>query len=39
LLIFVHKWEVCAMLPRTEITCLKHDTCMFDKTRLNDSNI
>jgi hypothetical protein len=19
------------MLPRTEITCLKHDTCMFDK--------
>jgi hypothetical protein len=27
------------MLPRTEITCLKHDTLMFDKTRSNDSNI
>jgi hypothetical protein len=21
-LIFVHKWEVCAILPMTEITCL-----------------
>jgi hypothetical protein len=39
LLIFVHKWEVCAMRPRTEITCLKHEPCMFDKTRSNDSNI
>jgi hypothetical protein len=27
------------MLPRTEITCLKHDTYMFDTTRTNDSNI
>jgi hypothetical protein len=27
----VHKWEVCAMLPRTEITCLNYATSMFDK--------
>jgi hypothetical protein len=23
--------EVCVMLPRTEITCLNHVTCMFIK--------
>jgi hypothetical protein len=36
---FVHKWEVCAMLPMTKTTCLNHVTSMFDKTRSNDSNI
>jgi hypothetical protein len=39
LLIFVQKWEVCAILPMTEITCLNHVTSMFDRTRSNDSNI
>jgi hypothetical protein len=32
-------WEVCATLSMTEITCLNHVTCMFDKTRSIDSNI
>jgi hypothetical protein len=27
----VHKWEVCAMLPRAKITCLNHVTSLFDK--------